>query len=93
MLALQALLFYLPVVLWRTIYNTTGFKVRAICETCSIKANMEPEDRAKNMETIARFLVFDHDITASLGGRIKSQIEGRIVLFAYLVNLAIFRIL
>ncbi|KAH7722327.1 INX-12 protein [Aphelenchoides avenae] len=89
-LALQALLFYLPVVLWRTIYNSTGFKVRAICETCSIKANMEPEDRAKNMEIVARFLVFDHDITASLGGSIKSKIEGKIVLFAYLLVKALY---
>ncbi|KJH50604.1 innexin-3 domain protein [Dictyocaulus viviparus] len=56
-LAAQAVLFYLPVVLWRSIYESSGFKVRAICETCSLHANMDDVTRQKNMKTIAAFLV------------------------------------
>lgn len=37
------------------------------------------------MEVIARFLIFDHDVTESLSGRIKQALEGRIVLFTYIV--------
>jgi hypothetical protein len=89
-LAFQALLFYLPVVLWRSVYNSVGFKVKAICETCSIKANMDSTDRQKNIATVARFLIFDHDVTASLGSRIKSKIEGQIVVTTYLFVKALF---
>jgi hypothetical protein len=49
-LALQAFMFFLPVVIWRSVYSSTGMKVRAICETCNIKSNMETEARGKNME-------------------------------------------
>uniref|UniRef100_A0A915DEH4 Innexin n=1 Tax=Ditylenchus dipsaci TaxID=166011 RepID=A0A915DEH4_9BILA len=49
-----------------------------------IKANMEPEERGKNMEVVARFLIYDHDVTKSLGGRFKQALEGRIVLFTYI---------
>ncbi|KAI6183066.1 Innexin family-containing protein [Aphelenchoides bicaudatus] len=83
-LALQALLFFLPVVLWRAIYNSVGFRVRAICETCSIRANMDPSDRSKNVEIVARFLANDHQLAETLGGRIKHALKGRIVLFTYL---------
>lgn len=38
------------------------------------------------MEVIARFLLYDHDITESLGGRVKQALEGRIVLFTYIVR-------
>lgn len=82
LLAGQALMFYLPVVLWRTI--ASGFRVKTICETCSAKANMEAEGRGKNMDIIARFLVHDHEIIENLGGPIKRALEGRIVVFAYL---------
>uniref|UniRef100_A0A7E4UNG9 Innexin n=1 Tax=Panagrellus redivivus TaxID=6233 RepID=A0A7E4UNG9_PANRE len=84
-LALQALLFYLPVVLWRSVYNAVGFKVRAICETCSIKSNMDPADRAKNISVVARFLIFDHDVTATLGSKIKAKLEGQLVVTTYLL--------
>ena len=87
MLALQALLFYLPVVLWRAIYNSVGFKVKAICETCSIKSNMDLADRQKNISVVARFLIFDHDVTASLGSKMKAKFEGQMVVTTYLVSL------
>uniref|UniRef100_A0A183C705 Innexin n=1 Tax=Globodera pallida TaxID=36090 RepID=A0A183C705_GLOPA len=83
-LALQALMFFLPVVVWRSIYSSTGVKVRAICETCSIKSNMEPEERSKNMEVVARFLIFDHDVTKNIGGRVKSMLDGRTVMLTYI---------
>jgi hypothetical protein len=43
-------MFFLPVVIWRSVYSSTGMKIRAICETCNIKSNMETEARGKNME-------------------------------------------
>lgn len=85
-LALQALCFFLPVVLWRAIYNSVGFRVRAICETCSIRANMDPSDRSKNVEIVARFLASDHQLAETLGGRVKHALQGRIVLFTYLAS-------
>ncbi|CAD5207141.1 unnamed protein product [Bursaphelenchus okinawaensis] len=84
-LAIQAFCFYLPVQLWRTIYNTIGFRVRAICETCNIRANMDPSDRSKNIETVARFLASDHELASTLGGRIRQHLEGRVVLSTYLL--------
>ncbi|VDO60795.1 unnamed protein product [Heligmosomoides polygyrus] len=56
-LAAQAILFYLPVVIWRSVYESSGFKVKAICDTCSMHANMDEGTRQKNMKTIAAFLV------------------------------------
>lgn len=37
------------------------------------------------MEIIARFLIYDHDISESLGGQIKQAFEGRIILLTYIV--------
>lgn len=85
-LALQAFCFYLPVLLWRSIYNVLGFRVRAICETCNIKANMDPSGRSKNVETVARFLANDHELAANLGGRIRQKLQGRVLLFSYVVS-------
>ena len=45
---------------------------------------MEAGERSKNMDVIARFLIYDHDVTESLGGKIKSSLEGRIVVLAYM---------
>lgn len=83
-LALQALMFFLPVAIWRSIYNSTGFKVKTICETCNIKSNMEPEERGKNMEVVARFLIYDHDVTANIGSSLKRTLEGRLVFLSYI---------
>ena len=88
-LALQALLFYLPVVLWRSVYNSVGFKVRSICETCSIKSNMDAGNRAKNISIVARFLIYDHDVTSTLGSQIKAKLEGQLVVTTYIVSLLI----
>jgi hypothetical protein len=68
---------------FRSIYSSSGFKVKAICETCSIKSNMEAGERSKNMDVIARFLIYDHDVTESLGGKIKSALEGRILVIRF----------
>ncbi|KAE9554401.1 hypothetical protein FO519_002393 [Halicephalobus sp. NKZ332] len=83
-LALQALLFYLPVVLWRSVYNSVGFKVKSICETCSVKSNMDAGDRAKNIAVVARFLIYDHDVTSTLGSQIKAKLEGQLVVTTYI---------
>ncbi|KAL7073576.1 hypothetical protein ACQ4LE_007082 [Meloidogyne hapla] len=83
-LALQALTFFLPVVIWRSIYGSTNMKVRAICETCSIKSNLEPGERSKNMEIIARFLICNHDVTKGVGGRLQTMAAGRVVQIAYI---------
>ncbi|KAI6241288.1 Innexin [Aphelenchoides fujianensis] len=84
-LALQAFCFFLPVVLWRGIYNMVGFRVKAICETCNIRANMDPGDRSKNVEIVARFLSSDHQLADSLGGRFRQYLQGRVVLYTYLM--------
>jgi len=89
-LALQALMFYLPVVLWRSVYNSVGFKVRSICETCSIKSNMDAGSRAKNISIVARFLIYDHDVTSTLGSQIKAKLEGQLVVTTYIFVKAIY---
>ncbi|KAI6207728.1 Innexin [Aphelenchoides besseyi] len=83
-LAIQAMCFFLPVVLWRAIYNSVGFRVKAICETCNIRANMDPADRSRNVEIVARFLASDHQLADSLAGRFRQFFQGRIVLYTYL---------
>lgn len=84
-LALQAVLFYLPVVIWRSVYSSTGVKVHVICDTCSIKSNMAPADRSKNMEKIASFLAYERDINDMLGGRVSHAASGRFLIASYLV--------
>ena len=46
---------------------------------------MDQGDRQKNIAIVARFLIFDHDVTASLGSKIKSKLEGQIVVSTYIV--------
>jgi hypothetical protein len=48
---------------------------------------MDPSDRSKNIEIVARFLASDHQLAETLGGRIRHALRGRIVLFTYLVGL------
>lgn len=48
---------------------------------------MDPSDRSKNVAIVARFLANDHQLADSLGGRLKQALQGRIVLFTYLVSL------
>jgi len=63
-------------------------KVKAICETCSIKSNLEPGERSNNMEIIARFLICNHDVTKSVGGKLQTLAAGRIVQIAYIVKIS-----
>uniref|UniRef100_A0A0K0EED6 Innexin n=1 Tax=Strongyloides stercoralis TaxID=6248 RepID=A0A0K0EED6_STRER len=84
-LALQALLFYLPVVLWRSIYNSVGCKVKVICETCSIKGNMESDERLKNMDIVARFIVHDQRVHRQFRSSLRNKLEGNIVSTTYIL--------
>ncbi|KHN81112.1 Innexin-12 [Toxocara canis] len=81
-LALQAILFYLPVVVWRAFYSSA---VEAICETCNVKSNMAPEERSKNMQKIASFLAYERDIYDAFGGRIRRASFGRFLVTSYIV--------
>ncbi|VDN92464.1 unnamed protein product, partial [Brugia pahangi] len=85
-LAFQAFLFYLPVIMWRTIYATVGIKVGVICDTCSIRSNMIAKDRLRNLEKVASFLAYERDIHSSLNGRIRHHLSsGRFLISAYLL--------
>lgn len=46
--------------LYRTLLFFSGYKVKAICETCAVSHNMEPADRKKNMAIVSRFLTQVH---------------------------------
>ncbi|VDM62025.1 unnamed protein product [Angiostrongylus costaricensis] len=84
-LAAQAILFYLPVVLWRALYESSGFKVRAICDTCSMHANMDEISRDKNMRTIAAFLVEEQSIATVKAGKVRRITSGSYITMVYLV--------
>ncbi|VIO96943.1 Uncharacterized protein BM_BM17658 [Brugia malayi] len=85
-LAFQAFLFYLPVVMWRTIYATVGIKVGVICDTCSIRSNMIAKDRLRNLEKVASFLAYERDIHSSLNGKKHHHLSsGRFLISAYLL--------
>nr|AVV64021.1 innexin [Anisakis simplex] len=83
-LALQAILFYLPVVIWRSLYASTDIKVEAICETCNIKSNMASDDRSKNMQKIASFLSYERNIHAGFVGHKRFASSGRSLITSYL---------
>ncbi|TKR93645.1 hypothetical protein L596_008059 [Steinernema carpocapsae] len=89
-LALQALMFFFPVVLWRSIYNSSGMKVKAICETCSLKANMDPTDRSKNMNVIAKFLTYEYEISDHVGAKLRRFLKGNYLTTAYILVKAVF---
>ena len=55
-LALEALCFYLPVAMWRNLYEASGIKVKAILETLSSTDNMKSDNRKDNIKKIAKFL-------------------------------------
>lgn len=84
-LAFQAILFYLPVIVWRSLYATTGIKVDVICDTCNIRSNMVAEDRSKNMNKIASFLAYERDIHDSLAEKGHYFSSGRFLVISYLV--------
>ncbi|MCP9260105.1 Innexin [Dirofilaria immitis] len=89
--ALQAILFYLPVILWRTLYSIVDIKVGTICDTCSIRSNMAARDRLKNMEKVASFLAYERDIHSSLDGRMHRHLSsGRFLITAYLFTKFLF---
>ncbi|CAG9535115.1 unnamed protein product [Cercopithifilaria johnstoni] len=84
-LALQGVLFYLPVVLWRTMYSSVGIKVGVICDTCSIRSNMVAQDRSKNLEKVASFLTYEQGVYSSLDGRMHRHLSsGRFLISVYL---------
>ncbi|KAJ1362744.1 hypothetical protein KIN20_022409 [Parelaphostrongylus tenuis] len=85
-LAAQAVLFYLPVVLWRAIYESSGFKVRAICDTCSMHANMDEITRNKNMRTIAAFLVQEQSMATVKAGKVRRVTSGSYITMVYLIT-------
>uniref|UniRef100_A0A0K0CV47 Innexin n=1 Tax=Angiostrongylus cantonensis TaxID=6313 RepID=A0A0K0CV47_ANGCA len=89
-LAAQAILFYLPVVLWRALYESSGFKVRAICDTCSMHANMDEISRNKNMRTIAAFLVEEQSLATVKAGKVRRITSGSYITMVYLVSINIY---
>ncbi|PAV72131.1 hypothetical protein WR25_06786 [Diploscapter pachys] len=82
-LAFQAILFYIPIALWRALYEGAGYKVRTICDTCSMSGNMNEETRKSNMKKICAFLVQEHTIY-SQNSR-KSHWKNRVSSGTYLV--------
>uniref|UniRef100_A0A914WNX4 Innexin n=1 Tax=Plectus sambesii TaxID=2011161 RepID=A0A914WNX4_9BILA len=91
-LALEAILFYLPVVIWRGMYSASGVKVKAVCDTCAFKQNTAPEDRKKNIETVARFLTYTNEITEQLHGGVRTFMAGRYISTLYLFIKFIFAV-
>ncbi|CAJ0944602.1 unnamed protein product, partial [Mesorhabditis belari] len=89
-LALQAFLFYLPILIWRTVYEGSGFKVATICQTCSIAGNMEEADRAKNMRIISGFLVYEHSVSNAIGGRVRRATSGSYIVGTYIITKVLF---
>ncbi|PIO56218.1 innexin-19 domain protein [Teladorsagia circumcincta] len=84
-LAAQAILFYLPVVIWRSVYESSGFKVKAICDTCSMHANMDEGTRQKNMKTIAAFLVQEHSVALVKAGKARRLTSGSYITIVYVI--------
>lgn len=84
-LVLQAMLFYLPVVIWRSVYEGSGVRVQTICDTCNISGNMEKEPREKNMATIASFLTLESSVASVTGSRLRNATSGTYVTSTYLI--------
>ncbi|CAJ0567323.1 unnamed protein product, partial [Mesorhabditis spiculigera] len=89
-LALQAFLFYLPILIWRTVYEGTGFKIATICQTCAIAQNMEEKDREKNMRIVSGFLVYEHSVANAIGGKVRRTASGTFVIGTYMLTKVLF---
>jgi hypothetical protein len=82
-LALEALCFYIPVVIWRNLYEVSGVKVRTICETLAQTETMTSAARKSSIENISKFMERCIDMTERVHGR-RSCIAGRYVSMLYL---------
>lgn len=56
LMAIQALLFYLPCLIWRLFSNHSGFNVRRIMQMASDSNILLPEHGMKNVRFIARYM-------------------------------------
>ncbi|CAD6194792.1 unnamed protein product [Caenorhabditis auriculariae] len=88
-LAFQAIFFYLPVVLWRTVYEMSGVKVRAICDACSVSGNMEEKARQGNMKMIASFLTQEHAV-AHVTSSVRSMSSDSFIVVTYVIIKALY---
>jgi len=88
-LLLQALLFVLPIVFWRSMYEGVCIKVQAICSTAAVADNMVQATRSKNMALVGRFLTARVWSTVE-GGWLHEQLKGRYVLALYLLTKLLF---
>ncbi|VDN97502.1 unnamed protein product [Rodentolepis nana] len=56
LMAIQALLFYLPCLIWRLFYSHSGFNVRRIMQMANDSNILLPEHGLKNVRFIARYM-------------------------------------
>lgn len=87
-LALQALLFFLPIVFWRNVNEGTGIKVQAICDTALSDANIDAAARTKSMTQVGRFMALRAYCSDTLHG--DGRFSGRYVVCTYLVTKILF---
>ncbi|VDO97917.1 unnamed protein product [Soboliphyme baturini] len=82
-LALMAICFYAPVVLWRSLNGYSGIGVKAICGMAQLMNNMQPDQRQKSIKSIVRFL--DHSVLLSETLHDSRVFSGRYVVLLYLL--------
>ncbi|EGT32655.1 hypothetical protein CAEBREN_17355 [Caenorhabditis brenneri] len=92
-LALQAILFYFPVVIWRLFYGMAGQNVTSLCNTCTATEGNE-ESRKGTISTIAGYISQKRNrnlMVKQLSG-FQNRANGSAVLTSYLFMKVLFLI-
>lgn len=55
-LAVQALMFYIPCLIWRLLMNYSGFNIRRIIQMAGDTNSLVPDINSKNIKFIARYM-------------------------------------
>ncbi|CAI5438970.1 unnamed protein product [Caenorhabditis angaria] len=82
-LALQALMFYLPVVIWRMLYGMAGQNVTSLCNTCTATEGNE-ESRSGTMNTMAGYISQKRHRNLHFETRYQRTADKSAILIAYL---------
>ncbi|CAB3407349.1 unnamed protein product [Caenorhabditis bovis] len=88
-LALQALLFYTPVVIWRLLYGMCGQNLTALCNTCTANEGNE-ESRKGTMVTMAGFISQKRRRNLHINTKYQSIADKSAVFMSYLFMKVLF---
>ncbi|CAI2303114.1 unnamed protein product [Caenorhabditis sp. 36 PRJEB53466] len=90
-LALQAILFYFPVVIWRLFYGMAGQNVTSLCNTCTATEGNE-ESRKQTISTIAGYISQKRSRNLHFTTKYQGTFNRSAVLMSYLFMKVMFLI-